>query len=81
MTAWLCPEVLLVLAGVGLILVDSLWPSKEKRFLGALALGLSLALWIGVILGLGRTMPASWSNLFVSDGLSALFKPFFILCQ
>ena len=80
MSLWLCPEVLFVLAGVGLILVDCMAPQFAKRLLGPMAVGLSVLLFIWVILASGRPMPASWSNLLVTDGLSALFKPFFAIC-
>ena len=80
MSLWLCPEVLFVLAGVGLILVDCLVPQPGKRWLGALAVGVSVLLFLWVTLASGHPMPATWSNLVVTDGLSALFKPFFALC-
>jgi len=63
MSLWLCPEVLFVLAGVGLILVDCMAPQFAKRLLGPMAVGLSVLLFIWVILASGRPMPASWSNL------------------
>ena len=77
MILWLCPEVLFVLAGVGLILVDCLSPQAGKRFLGPLAVGLAVLLFLWVSISSGRPMPESWSNLVVTDGLSSLFKPFF----
>lgn len=80
MSAWLCPEVLLVLAGVGLILVDCLFSSVSKRFLGPLAVGVALLLLGWSLVSAGRPMPGVWANLFVTDGLSALFQPFFLLC-
>jgi len=80
MSLWLCPEVLFVLAGVGLILVDCLSPQAGKRFLGPLAVGLAVLLFLWVTISSGRPMPESWSNLVVTDGLSALFKPFFAIC-
>lgn len=75
-----CPEILLVLAGVGLILVDCLSSSFSKRGISPLAVMLSLGLFVWITLTAGRPMPESWSNLLVTDGLSALFKPFFALC-
>lgn len=80
MSAWLRPEVLLVLAGVGLILVDCLFSRLSKRFLGPLAVGVALLLLGWSLVSTGRPMPGVWANLFVTDGLSALFQPFFILC-
>ncbi|NBQ55271.1 MAG: NADH-quinone oxidoreductase subunit N, partial [Verrucomicrobia bacterium] len=80
MSLWLCPEVLFVLAGVGLILVDCLSPQAGKRFLGPLAVGLAVLLFLWVSISSGHPMPESWSNLVVTDGLSALFKPFFAIC-
>lgn len=80
MSLWLCPEVLFVLSGVGLILVDCLAPHLGKRLLGPLAVGISMLLFVWVSLSSGRPMPASWANLLVTDGLSTLFKPFFALC-
>ena len=80
MSLWLSPEVLLVLAGVGLILVDCLVPHVGRRWLGPLAVLISAGLLLWTALSTGRPLPGSWSNLFVTDGLSALFKPFFVLC-
>lgn len=80
MSTWLCPEVLLVLVGVGLILVDCLFPTARRQFLGPLAVGLTFLLFVWSLIVSGRPMPGGWENLFVTDGLSALFKPFFILC-
>jgi len=77
---WFCPEVLFVIAGVGIILTDCLAPDTLRRLLSPLALGLSVILLVWTLLRSGQPMPASWSNLLVTDGLSALFKPFFALC-
>ena len=38
MSPWLCPEVLLVLAGVGLILTDALLPPGKRTVLPGIAL-------------------------------------------
>ena len=80
MSLWLCPEVLFVLAGVGLILTDCLSSSGGRRALGPLAVGLALALFFWTAFTAGRPLPASWGNLLVTDGLSAMFKPFFAIC-
>ncbi|NDH86285.1 NADH-quinone oxidoreductase subunit N, partial [bacterium] len=80
MTAWLSPEVLLVLAGVGLILVDSLAPRSWKRLISPLAFVFALGLLFWTPWSSGQSVPESWRNLFVSDGLSSIFKPFFVLC-
>ncbi|MFA9196165.1 MAG: NADH-quinone oxidoreductase subunit N [Aliarcobacter sp.] len=80
MTAWLSPEVLLVLAGVGLILVDSLTPRSWRRLISPLAFVLALGLLFWTPWSSGQSVPDSWRNLFVSDGLSSIFKPFFVLC-
>lgn len=79
MNGWCCPEVGFVLAGVALILIDSAAPQFLRRQLGPLALVASLALLAWTVLGMDAPLPSSWSRLFVSDGLSSLFKPFFAL--
>jgi NADH-quinone oxidoreductase subunit N len=80
MSPWLCPEVLLVLAGVGLILTDALLPPGKRGVLPGIALVTSCVLLAGTIWQSGQPMPYSWGNLFVTDGLSSVFKPFFVLC-
>ena len=80
MSPWICPEVLLVLAGVGLILMDALLSSGKRSLLPGIALVTSCVLLAGTIWQSGQPMPSSWGNLFVTDGLSSVFKPFFVLC-
>lgn len=80
MNAWLCPEVLLVLAGVFLILADAFLPLDKKRGLPVLALGMSGGLLALTLWRAGQPLPAAWANLFLTDGLSSVFKPFFVLC-
>ena len=80
MSGWFCPEVLLVLAGVALILADSLVADGKKGWLPKLALVISFALLGWTLWGAGQSMPISWGNLFVTDGLSLVFQPFFVLC-
>ena len=80
MSGWFCPEVLLVLAGVVLILADSLVADGKKGWLPKLALVISFALLGWTLWGAGQPMPTSWGNLFVADGLSLVFQPFFVLC-
>ena len=80
MSPWICPEVLLVLAGVGLILMDALLPPGKRSLLPGIALVTSCVLLAGTIWQSGQPMPSSWGNLFVTDGLSSVFKPFFVLC-
>ena len=80
MSGWFCPEVLLVLAGVVLILADSLVADGKKGWLPKLALVISFALLGWTFWGAGQPMPTSWGNLFVTDGLSLVFQPFFVLC-
>lgn len=80
MTAWFAPEILLTLAGVGLILVDAMAPESLRRRIPLLALLSSLGILAWSLCPESRGLPASWSNLFLSDGLTATFKPFFLLC-
>ncbi len=80
MTAWLAPEILLTLAGVGLILVDALAPEAIRRRIPWMALLSSLGILAWSLCPESRGLPASWANLFISDGLTAVFKPFFLLC-
>jgi NADH-quinone oxidoreductase subunit N len=80
MTAWLAPEILLTLAGVGLILVDALAPEVIRRRIPLMALLSSLGILAWSLFPESRGLPASWANLFISDGLTAVFKPFFLLC-
>ncbi len=80
MTAWLAPEILLTLAGVGLILVDALAPEAIRRRIPLMALLSSLGILAWSLCPESRGLPASWANLFISDGLTAVFKPFFLLC-
>ena len=80
MSGWFCPEVLLVLAGVALILAESLVADGKKGWLPKLALVISFALLGWTLWGAGQPMPTSWGNLFVADGLSLVFQPFFVLC-
>jgi len=80
MSGWFCPEVLLVLAGVVLILADSLVADGKKEWLPKLALVISFALLGWTLWGADQPMPTSWGNLFVRDGLSLVFQPFFVLC-
>ena len=80
MSAWFSPEILLTLAGVGLILVDSLAPEGVRRRIPLFALLSALGILAWSLCPSSRGLPSSWSNLFVSDGLSAVFKPFFLLC-
>ena len=80
MTAWFAPEILLTLAGVGLILVDAMAPESLRRRIPLLALLSSLGILAWSLCPESRGLPASWSNLFLSDGLTATFKPFFLIC-
>ena len=80
MSKWFSPEILLTLAGVGLILVDSLAPERIRRRIPLLALLSSLGILVWSLCPSSRVLPPSWLHLFVSDGLSAVFKPFFLLC-
>ena len=80
MSPWFSPEILLTLAGVGLILVDSLAPAGFRKKIPLLALLGALGILGWSLCPASRDLPPSWSNLFVSDGLSAVFKPFFLLC-
>ena len=80
MSTWFSPEILLTLAGVGLILVDSLAPEGIRRRTPLLALLASVGILGWSLCPESRSLPTSWLNLFVSDGLSAVFKPFFLLC-
>jgi len=80
MTAWFAPEILLTLAGVGLILVDAVAPEAIRRRLPLIALLSSLGILGWSLCPDSRGLPVSWANLFVSDGLTAVFKPFFLLC-
>lgn len=80
MTAWLCPEVLLVLSGVGLILVDALAPHGLRKVVSFLALALSISLLGWMLSSSAQPLPESWKNLFVADGITVVFKPFFVLC-
>jgi len=80
MTAWLCPEVLLVLSGVALILVDALAPHGLRKGVSFLALVLSISLLGWTLWSSSQPLPDSWKNLFLVDGITVVFKPFFILC-
>jgi len=80
MNRWICPEVLLVLTGVTLILADALIPAGKKGWLPRLAIFLSSVLFAFTVWQSGQPMPEVWANLFVTDGLSSVFKPFFVLC-
>ncbi len=80
MTAWLAPEILLTLAGVGLILLDALAPESLRRRIPLVALFSSLGILAWSLCPASRGLPASWTHLFLSDGLTATFKPFFLLC-
>lgn len=80
MTAWFAPEILLTLAGVGLILVDAMAPESLRRRIPLLALLSSMGILVWSLCPESRGLPASWSNLFLSDGLTATFKPFFLIC-
>jgi len=80
MTAWLCPEVLLVLSGVALILVDALAPHGLRKGVSFLALVLSISLLVWTLWSSSQPLPESWKNLFLVDGITVVFKPFFILC-
>ncbi len=80
MSGWFCPEVCLVFSGVGLILADSLLPEGKKGWIPGVAMGLSFAILVLTLGQSGQPMPSSWQNLFLTDGLSSVFKPFFVLC-
>ena len=80
MNAWLFPEILLTLAGVGLVLMDALAPESIRRRIPLFALLASLGILGWSLVPASRVLPPSWLNLFVSDGLSVVFKPFFLLC-
>ena len=80
MTLWLIPEVLFVLAGVGLILVDSLCPLSWRKWISTLAFGCSFVLLVWTTWSSGTPVPDCWSRHFLVDGLSSIFKPFFALC-
>jgi NADH-quinone oxidoreductase subunit N len=80
MTAWLCPEVLLVLSGVALTLVAALSPHGLRKGVSFLALVLSLSLLGWTLWSSSQPLPDSWKNLFLVDGITVVFKPFFILC-
>ncbi|NBS55001.1 NADH-quinone oxidoreductase subunit N, partial [bacterium] len=80
MSAWFFPEILLTLAGVGLILMDALAPEGIRRRIPLFALLASLGILAWSLVPASRVLPTSWLSLFVSDGLSAVFKPFFLLC-
>jgi NADH-quinone oxidoreductase subunit N len=77
---WLSPEILLVLAGVFLILADSFAPLRLRRPLPSIALLLALGILLWSLRPESQAFPACASNLFVVDGLSALFKPFVLVC-
>ena len=78
MSGWLSPEFLLTAVGVGLILVDSLAPEGIRRKIPLLAMLGALGILGWSLFPASRDLPAHWSNLFVSDGLSAVFKSFFL---
>ncbi|NBQ64346.1 MAG: NADH-quinone oxidoreductase subunit N [Verrucomicrobia bacterium] len=80
MNPWFFPEILLTLAGVGLILADTLAPEKIRRRVPLFALLGAAGILVWSLFPASRVLPDSWLNLFVSDGLSAVFKPFFLLC-
>ena len=80
MSAWFCPEILLTLAGVGLILVDTLAPEQVRRRTPLLALLAAMGILGWSLWPESRTLPTSWLGLFISDGLAAVFKPFFLFC-
>lgn len=80
MSGWFCPEVLFVLVGVLLILVDAIAPRGVRSWISPLALSLSVGLLFWTIWSAGQPLPDSWRNLFITDGLSSLFKPFFSIC-
>jgi len=79
-SSWFFPEILLTLAGVGLVLMDALAPENIRRRIPLFALLASLGILVWSLVPASRVLPTSWLNLFVSDGLSAVFKPFFLLC-
>ena len=80
MNPWFSPEIFLTLTGVGLILVDTLAPEKIRRRVPLFALLGAAGILVWSLFPASRVLPDSWLNLFVSDGLSAVFKPFFLLC-
>lgn len=80
MSGWFSPEILLVLAGAFLILADSLAPAALRRLLPSIALFSSLGILVWSLFPESQTFPAGASHLFVVDGLSAVFKPFFLVC-
>jgi hypothetical protein len=61
MTAWLAPEILLTLAGVGLILVDALAPEVIRRRIPLMALLSSLGILAWSLFPESRELPASWA--------------------
>ncbi len=80
MSPWTCPEVLLILAGVGLILADALLPAEKRGVLPGIAGVASCLLLVATLWQAGQPMPPAWGNLFMTDGLSSVFKPFFVIC-
>lgn len=75
------PELVLVVAGLGLLLIDLAVPAARRHLLGyaAAALVAVLFLYSAASIPAGGTAARAFGGLFVLDGLAHYFKALFLL--
>ena len=76
MSRWVCPEVLLVLTGVILILADALIPAGKKGWLPRLAILLSSVLFGITVWQSGQPMPEAWATFSSPTDSPPYLSPF-----
>ena len=74
------PELVLIGLGLSLLMADLVVPPERRRFLGAAAavVAVALGLYVLRVPGIGASPAYAFGERFVVDGLSAFFKAIFL---